>query len=59
MWAIQWREKENMEKVGLEETYLSVHIPLVREAALGNLVAGEQLLSRDNFTRKGKHMFDD
>ena len=48
-----------MEKVGLEETHLSVHVPLVREGALGNLVAGEELLSRDNFTRKGKHMFDD
>ena len=48
-----------MEKFGLEETHLSVHVLLVREGALGNLVAGEQLLSRDNFTRKGKHMFDD
>ena len=48
-----------MEKVGLEERHLSVHIPLVREGALGNLVAGEQLLSRDNFTKKGKHTFDD
>ena len=48
-----------MEKVGLEETHLSVHTPLAREGALGNLVAGKQLLSRDNFTRKGKHMFDE